>query len=111
MEKKEIWKDIPGTKGYYQASTLGNIRSVERKLLSGKKCSSKLIKPILSNKYYSVSICTTNKKNIRVHKLVAMAFLECPKADNLQINHINKLYSIFKHWMVVIVGKKILYTM
>lgn len=69
-----IWKDIPETKGYYQASSLGNIRSVERKISSGRKCGSKLIKPILTNKYYSVSICIEDKKNIRVHKLVAIAF-------------------------------------
>ena len=26
----EVWKDIPKYKGYYQASNLGNIRSVPR---------------------------------------------------------------------------------
>ena len=28
----EVWKDIPKYKGYYQASNLGNIRSVARVL-------------------------------------------------------------------------------
>jgi len=27
--KNEIWKDIPGCEGYYQASNLGRIRAVE----------------------------------------------------------------------------------
>ena len=29
---EEIWKDIPGYEGQYQASNLGNIRSVDRKV-------------------------------------------------------------------------------
>jgi len=31
----EIWKDIKGFKGYYQASNLGKIRSVKRILWNG----------------------------------------------------------------------------
>ena len=31
--KEEIWKDIPGFDGIYQASTLGRVRSVDRKVL------------------------------------------------------------------------------
>lgn len=30
--KEEIWKDIPGFDGIYQASTLGRVRSVDRKV-------------------------------------------------------------------------------
>jgi len=30
--EKEIWKDVPGWEGYYQASTLGNIRRISPKL-------------------------------------------------------------------------------
>ena len=30
MYIKEIWKDIKDYEGYYQASTFGNIRSVDR---------------------------------------------------------------------------------
>lgn len=26
----EFWKEIPNTKGYYQISNLGNMRSIER---------------------------------------------------------------------------------
>ena len=29
---KEIWKDIPGYEGYYQASNLGNLRSLGKKI-------------------------------------------------------------------------------
>lgn len=31
---KEVWKDIPDYKGYYQASNLGNIRSLDREVLN-----------------------------------------------------------------------------
>ena len=27
---KEVWKDVPGYEGYYKASNLGKIKSVER---------------------------------------------------------------------------------
>lgn len=33
----EIWKDIPGYEGIYQASTFGNIRTVEGKTTSNKR--------------------------------------------------------------------------
>lgn len=32
---EEIWKDVPGFEGYYQASTLANIRSLDRMVNTG----------------------------------------------------------------------------
>ena len=50
----EIWKAIPGYEGYYEASTLGRIRSVERIVMNKAKVTgadrpfiikSKILKP------------------------------------------------------------------
>lgn len=30
---KEIWKDVPGYEGYYQASNLGKVRSLDRTII------------------------------------------------------------------------------
>jgi hypothetical protein len=66
----EIWKDIPGYNGYYQASDLGNIRSLyfnKIKTLSQK---------IRKDGYYEVSLAKNKIRNtIKTHQLVAMAFL------------------------------------
>lgn len=101
MEKTEIeiWKPIPGYSGYYEASTLGRIRSVERDVVSytgnGVKYTKHLKSVVLSQ-------ATTNKngylvktvllsvdgkhKMFVVARLVAMTFI--PNPNNLpQVNH------------------------
>lgn len=79
----EIWKDIPIAKNY-EASNLGNIRNKKTK---------HIIKQMINSKGYSqVSLYLKKKKTIRVHRLVASAFLE-NKNNYGDINHIdgNKL--------------------
>ena len=68
---EEIWKDIPGYEGRYQASTAGRIRG----LISGK-----LLHPCIgSNGYYYVGLRKSAKsKNAKykpVHHLIALTFL------------------------------------
>lgn len=94
MNSTEIWKDVKGYEGLYQVSNLGNIKSLARY----KKNHSKLQKVeerklnMYTNKYngYVYIVLTKNaiEKNIRVHKLVAQAFI--PNSENKpQINHID----------------------
>lgn len=96
----EIWKDIKGYEGLYQVSNLGNVKNLKRKvkisktLEKYKEIPEHILKPI-KNKcgYLYVSLANNGKiKNVRVHKLVAEAFIP---NDNkiLQINHINGLKS------------------
>lgn len=89
--KEEIWKDIPGYEGYYQASTFGNIKSVERYIdRKGKRIHIK--ERILSPErtatgYLRVGLYKDGKQRlIRVHKLVAETFLENSK-NYKSINH------------------------
>jgi len=66
----EIFKDIPGYEGIYQVSNLGRVKSLKfnrEKILKLRDN---------SNGYLQVNLCCERKfKAIRVHQLVAMAFL------------------------------------
>jgi len=96
----EIWKDIKGYKGVYQASNLGNVRSLDRfvKHYSGSNriYKGKTLKGYLKADGYSV-VRLSNKgivKNFTIHQLVAMAFLNHkPNGHKLVVDHIdnNKL--------------------
>ena len=66
----EVFKDIPGYEGIYQVSNLGNVKSF-------KLNKEKILKPgIGGNGYLYVILYNEEKvKNIQIHQLVAMAFL------------------------------------
>lgn len=92
--EKEIWRNIEGFPGY-QVSSLGRVKSMERK----EKCRNvyrtrkeKILKPEKNKKgYLRVVLCNDGKmKHMSVHRLVCNAFLDNPL--NLpQINHINEI--------------------
>lgn len=87
----EIWKDIPGYEGLYQASSFGNVKSL--KFSGGNK--EKVLKPSVdSHGYLRVDLCRDgNAKNRRIHQLVAECFLD-HKTDGTQkivIDHINNI--------------------
>ena len=94
MNDIEIWKDIKGYEGMYQVSNLGNIKSLERYKRNHsklQKIEEKLLKLHINktNGYvYVVLTKDTIEKNIRVHKLVAQAFIENSN-NKPQINHID----------------------
>ena len=87
---KEEWWDIPGYEGYYQASTQGRIKSVDRTVRSRygtQKCKGTMLTPAVGRNYYRVTLVKEgSKKLFTVHRLVATTFL--PNPDNLpQVNH------------------------
>lgn len=91
MEENEIWKAIPGYEGYYEVSSIGNVRSLDRVIENGRMGIFKRGK-ILKQKpdkdgYLRVSITKDNKRHkTGVHRLVALAF--CEKEDGLDcVNH------------------------
>jgi hypothetical protein len=91
---KEEWKDIPEFKGY-QVSNSGQVKSLQRVLMRSNNrpftISEKILKQYKDGSGY-LYVCLPNKgfkagfKNIRVHRLVANAFI--PNIYNKpQVNH------------------------
>lgn len=95
--KKEIWKDIAGYEGLYKVSNYGRVKSlarlvrrgfceiwVEEKMMTIHNCKSK------GNGYFSqVTLFKEGRqKSYRIHRLVALAFLNREKGCN-QVDHIN----------------------
>ena len=67
----EIWKDIEGYEGLYQASTLGRIKSLNHN-------KGRILKPYLrpNGYYYFVLSLNGKTKPYACHQLIAMAFLD-----------------------------------
>jgi len=94
-EDKEIFKDIPGYEGYYQASNFGRIKSLDRTIImknsSAYYVSGRILMAAEGKGYLRVAL----RKNVEthmflVHQLIAMAFLNhIPNGMNLVIDHIN----------------------
>lgn len=79
----EIWKDIEGYEGLYQASTLGKIRSIYRY--------KKELKPSTTHNGYGRVNLAKNKhyKKRFVHNLIWETF-KGKIPDGMQVNHINE---------------------
>lgn len=78
---KEIWKDIPGYEGLYQASNLGQIKRLSRKYAPKEK----VLKPQRRNGY--LSICLTKNKDKsthNIHRLITKTFIG---ESDLIVNH------------------------
>lgn len=73
---KELWKDVPGYEGLYQASSLGSIRCISRLNRNGDRVIlEKVLKPWLCKGYPQVGIYKNGEcKRFCVHLLVLGAF-------------------------------------
>ena len=87
-DMKEIWKNVTGYENYYQVSNFGNVRSLDRLDSAGRKRKGRTLIPIVDNLgYCSVHLLKNGKtKTIRIHRLVALEFLENP-LNYKEINH------------------------
>ena len=92
----EIWKDIPNYEGIYQASNLGQVKSLKKKkkkkngsLVTVKE---RILKLKLTHRgYYRVDLWKQSiGKHYKVHRLVWEAF-NGPIPEGLQVNHINEV--------------------
>ena len=90
----EVWKDIPGYEGIYEASTYGNIRTVEGKITHNKRCGtrrwkSRVLKGRGNNPTTGkrVSLWKDGKCNDwLVARLIATTFLGTPP-EGYTVNH------------------------
>ena len=99
---EEIWKDIPGYEGLYQASTLGRIRTCEGKTTSSARFSHRVWKQrilkqkcttnIKGRKDYRVELWKGNEhKTFLVSRLIAFTWCNGYK-EGFTVNHINGDY-------------------
>ena len=88
----EIWEDIPGYDGLYQASTLGRVRSFNYKKRQVARVP-KILRPSFDNGGYLKVSIYKNKKHLNrnIHKLVVLTFIG--PSNGLQVNHKNGIKS------------------
>lgn len=95
---KEVWKPIKGFEELYEISNLGRLKILSKTYYSGRDY---LVKTVTEGKisnmvtpkdrYHTINLtnnCT--RKTIRVHRLVAEAFIPNPE-NKKTVNHINGL--------------------
>lgn len=89
---EEIWKDIPGYEGCYQASNLGRIKSLERKVEYNNQEDRILKEKIMklnptTRGYIRIGLCKKGRSRSHfVHRLIVSTFIG---ESNLQVNHID----------------------
>lgn len=90
----EEWRDIPGYEGYYQVSSCGRIRSVDRIVVLRHKYS-RIVKGRLvpqsrhnsSIPYFQVALSKRNKRETRlVHQIVALVWFG-PVPAGCEVRH------------------------
>lgn len=90
----EEWKDIPGYEGRYQASTLGRIRSLDRRVRvvahgteATRLIKGRVLRPGVFEKSGHVSVVLGHGANgSPVHQLVALTFIG-PRPEGMDICH------------------------
>jgi len=91
---EEVWKDIPGYEGIYQASNQGRIRSIDRfitnryKQLQPRKGA--MMSVSLHRQGYGRVLLTKDRKSktVFIHRLIALTFIPNPQ-EKKEVNHKN----------------------
>ena len=87
MANKEIWRSIPGYKGY-KVSNLGRIKSIDRKLKNGHRWKGRILKtPPDGHGYAQVALGKYTK--FKVHCLVLLVFLGKRRNKKVEARHLD----------------------
>ena len=94
MSDMEVWKPVPGWEDFYQVSSYGRVRSLDRVVMRGdgvrQTVKSRLLRPHTEKTgYKSVALFRDGKGKTRtVHYLVTLAFLG-PRPANMEVRHLD----------------------
>ena len=92
--KNEEWRDVVGYEGRYQVSSMGRVKSLERKVPKEdgeRTVKERILKPNVAYGGYLI-VCLYaggKRKMLKVHRLVCQAFHENPD-NKSDVNHINE---------------------
>ena len=96
MEKeKEVWRDVPNYKNYYQVSNLGRVRSLDRTIINSlgikRFYKGRFFEGSDVDGYKMVTLSRDGKQEkFLIHQLIAMTFLNhTPNGHILVVDHIN----------------------
>ena len=87
--KNEEWRDVVGYEGRYQVSSMGRVKSLERKDCLGRTVKERVLKPCDNGRgylYISLSDGTGENKRHYIHRLVGEAFVPNP-LEKEDVNH------------------------
>lgn len=94
MNEFEIWKPVVGFEEQYEVSNFGKVRSVDRiqRRSNGYvecdfRISGKVLKPYITGRGYPT--VALGGKNVKVHRIVAEAFLKRDNYGKDEVNHID----------------------
>jgi len=91
---EEVWKSVIGYEGIYEISSIGNLKSLNRKIKhrtkKGFAIKKELILKSTNSNGYKLFILSKDgfSSSVSVHRLIAKAFIPNPK-NKPQVNHIN----------------------
>jgi hypothetical protein len=89
--KMEEYRNIPGYEGKYEVSNIGNVKSLDRLDSLGRRVKGRIIKTNIIDGYKALGLSNGKTKGVRVHVLVAMAFLNhTPNGKVINVDHINE---------------------
>jgi len=96
MASIETWLPIPGYEGYYEASNLGRVRSLDRIDVAGRRLRGKAMRQtghgrvsVNGSSYRMLTLCRDGKVwKASVHRLVLLAFRGEP-AEGQMVRHLN----------------------
>jgi len=94
---KEVWKDIPGYEGQYQASNLGRVRSVTRRITQLSRWGTHFTRTIPGRILRPGKYCKSNHLSVvlghgangsPVHQLIMLTF-KGPPPTGMEVRHLN----------------------